>query len=168
MQQPAEARGPAQRIGIVGHQGLPPATRKLVSAALHDVLLRCGNDVVGITCLADGADQLFAHAVLALGHQLEVIVPAERYRGGLSPEAQPEYDQLLARARHIESLPFVESTEEAHMAAGKFVVDRSDLLLAVWDGAPARGYGGTADVVAYAREQGVPVEVIWPEGATRD
>jgi hypothetical protein len=36
---------------------------------------------------------------------------------------------------------------------------------AVWDGQPSGGLGGTADVVAaYAREWGVPVEVVWPEG----
>jgi hypothetical protein len=28
-------------------------------------------------------------------------------------------------------------------------------------------YGGTADVVAYARECGTPVRVIWPDGAQR-
>jgi hypothetical protein len=48
------------------------------------------------------------------------------------------------------------------------VVEASELLVAVWDGEPARGLGGTADVVAYAREGAIPVEVIWPEGATRD
>jgi hypothetical protein len=53
------------------------------------------------------------------------------------------------------------------MDAGKVVVDRSSVLVAVWDGQPSRGLGGTADVVRYARERGVPVEVIWPEGATR-
>ena len=42
------------------------------------------------------------------------------------------------------------------------------MLVAVWDGQPARGLGGTADVVAYARQRGVPMEVIWPQGATRD
>jgi hypothetical protein len=139
-----------------------------VRIALHDALARCGGDIIGITCLADGADQLFARAVITLGGRLEVIVPAEQYRGGLSPQALPEYDQLFAKADRIERLPFVESTEEAHMAAGKLIVDCSSLLLAVWDGAPARGYGGTADVVAYAREQGVPVEVVWPAGASRD
>jgi hypothetical protein len=41
-------------------------------------------------------------------------------------------------------------------------------LLAVWDGKPARGHGGTADVVAAAREQGRTVRVIWPAGSTRD
>jgi hypothetical protein len=30
------------------------------------------------------------------------------------------------------------------------------------------GLGGIADVVAYARQRGVPVRVIWPEGASRD
>jgi hypothetical protein len=41
------------------------------------------------------------------------------------------------------------------------------VLVAVWDGQPSRGLEGTADVVAYANQRGVPVEVIWPEGATR-
>jgi hypothetical protein len=33
---------------------------------------------------------------------------------------------------------------------------QADELYAVWDGKPARAHGGTADVVAYAREQGTP------------
>jgi hypothetical protein len=54
------------------------------------------------------------------------------------------------------------------MDGGRAVGDRSNVLVAVWDGQPARGLGGTADVVvAYARERGVLVQVIWPEGATR-
>jgi hypothetical protein len=44
----------------------------------------------------------------------------------------------------------------------------TDELYAVWDGKPVRAYGGTADVVAYARERGTPVRVIWPDGAQRD
>jgi hypothetical protein len=67
----------------------------------------------------------------------------------------------------VERLPFVESTEQAHLAAGQAVVDRSERLVAVWDGKPARGIGGTADIVSYARQKGVPVIVLWPEGAMR-
>ena len=48
------------------------------------------------------------------------------------------------------------------------MVDRSERLVAVWDGKPARGIGGTADIVSYARQKGVPVVVLWPEGATRE
>ena len=54
-----------------------------------------------------------------------------------------------------------------HMAASNLMVDEADELYAVWDGKPARGYGGTADVVAYARGRGTPVRVVWPDGAER-
>jgi hypothetical protein len=47
-------------------------------------------------------------------------------------------------------------------------VNRSDRLLAVWDGKPAQGLGGTGDIVAYAKSRGLPTTVIWPEGLVRD
>jgi hypothetical protein len=62
----------------------------------------------------------------------------------------------------------IESNEQAHMEASRAMLDRAERLFAVWDGKPARGYGGTADVVAEAQARGIPVTVIWPEGASRD
>ena len=119
--------------------------------------------------LGPGADQLFAEAILDVGGLLHVVVPAERYRDGFEDEdARRRYDQLYHRAVYSERLEYVDSTEEAHMAGGRAIVDQSDVLVAVWDGKPSRGLGGTADVVAYARQVGKPVEVIWPEGARRD
>jgi hypothetical protein len=98
-----------------------------------------------------------------------VVVPARKYRDGFAEEdARRGYDELIARRTYLQELEYVESTEEAHMAGGRAVVDNSDVLVAVWDGQPARGHGGTADVMAYARQRGVRVEVIWPEGATRE
>lgn len=157
-------------IGFSGHQGLPPATTDLVAAELRGKLKRlAGLELIGVTMLGPGADQLFARIVLELGGHLYVVVPAKRYRDGFQdPEARRDYDRLYAMANYFEELDYVESTEEAHMAGGRVVVERADRLLAVWDGKPARGYGGTADIVAYAGERGVPVEVIWPEGASRD
>ena len=43
------------------------------------------------------------------------------------------------------------------------MVEHADVLIAVWDGRPARGMGGTADAVAYARQRGVPV--LWVHAA---
>jgi hypothetical protein len=48
------------------------------------------------------------------------------------------------------------------------MLDAADELFAVWDGKPARGYGGTADVMAVGREGGIPVTVVCPEGSQRD
>jgi hypothetical protein len=156
------------RIAISGHRGLPAPTARLVDQAIRAALAERAPEVTGLSCLADGADQIFARAVTDLGGTLEGIIPASEYRENLPADAQPGYDDLLARAAAVHLLPFTESTPESHMAASELLVDEADELYAVWDGRPARGYGGTADVVAYARERGIPVRVIWPDGAQRD
>jgi hypothetical protein len=156
------------RIAVSGHRGLNAHTADLVNQAVREKLSGHLADVTGLSCLADGADQIFARAVVDFGGRLEVIVPAEEYREGLPAEVHAEYDDLLARAVSVHLLPFTESTSESHMAASKLMVDEADELYAVWDGKPARAHGGTADVVAYARDHDMPVEVIWPVGATRD
>jgi hypothetical protein len=43
----------------------------------------------------------------------------------------------------------------------------ADRLIAVWDGRPARGRGGTAEAVEQARRRAIRVEVMWPRGALR-
>lgn len=156
------------RIAVSGHRGLLAHTVRLVDKAIRTALLPHAPDVIGSSSLADGADQIFARAVSDLGGKIEAVIPASRYREGLPEDSHAEYDDLLAHSVVVHRLPFTESTSESHMAASKFMIDHADELYAVWDGQPARGYGGTADVVAYARERGTPVVVIWPEGAQRD
>jgi hypothetical protein len=157
-----------RRIAISGHRGLPGPTADLVDTAIRAALAEYAPDVTGLSCLADGADQIFARAVIDLGGNLEVTIPASEYRAGLPAAAHPGYDRLLALATAIHRMPFTESTSQAHMEASKAMIDQADELYAVWDGQPARAYGGTADVVAYAREHRKPVRVIWPHGAERD
>jgi hypothetical protein len=159
------------RIAVSGHRGLTPQVETLIRTAIETELasLLAGNEeVVGLSCLADGADQIFASAVTDHGGSLEVIIPAEEYRTDLPDEAKPLYDKLFNRATIVYRCGHRESTPDAHMDASRLMVDRADRLLAVWDGKPARSYGGTADVVAYAEQQNVPVTVVWPHGAYRE
>jgi hypothetical protein len=156
------------RIAISGHRGLPAPTSRLVDQAVRAALAGHAPDVTGISCLADGADQIFARAVTDLGGTLEAVIPAAEYRAGLPADSHAGYDALLAQAASVRRLPFTASTPESHMAASKLMVDAADELYAVWDGRPARAYGGTAEVVAYAREHNTPVHVIWPDHAQRD
>lgn len=156
------------RLAITGHRKLPQVTSDLVYEALRAELSKQPGEVVGISCLADGADSLFARAVLDRGGSLVVIVPAENYRNGLPREHHQIYDELLHQATEVIRLSHIESTSESHMAASIKMLERADRLVAVWDGKPARGYGGTADVVSAARERGIPVTVVWPEGAHRE
>jgi hypothetical protein len=158
------------RVAVSGHRDLTAAVARFVDQSIRHHLAQLPNDgpLVGLSCLADGADQIFARAVLDLGGALEVVVPAHRYRDSLPAGARVGYDELIARAREVHRLDRIESTSDAHMDASLEMLKRADRLIAVWDGQPARGYGGTADVVAAARELGIPVTVIWPDGVVRD
>jgi hypothetical protein len=157
-----------RRIAISGHRGLPDTTSASVDAELRRRLDTIAPDeLVGLSCIADGPDALFAQAVLDRGGQLDVYVPASEYRAGLPAEHHALYDRLLAAATTVHRLRFQASTSESHMAASELMLGHAHELLAVWDGLPARGFGGTADVVTAAHRLGLPVTVIWPEGATR-
>lgn len=157
------------RLGITGHRGLPEKVEQAVRAAIDEFLQRrYTNNITGISCLADGPDSWFAEAVLSNGGSIEVVVPASGYRDALPAGHHPTYDRLLRQARQVHTTGLTESNSEAHMAGSEILVGLADRLVAVWDGKPARGHGGTADVVAYANRHDVPVDVLWPSGATRD
>jgi hypothetical protein len=157
------------RIAISGHRELPERTVNLVNAAIRQWLAEhTDTTLTGLTCLADGADSIFARAVLDASGSLVVVVPATEYRDGLPAEHHPVYDALISRAAEVVRLDHQESTSQSHMDASIYMLSQADRLLAVWDGEPARGYGGTADVVEAAKQHGVPVTVIWPDGASRD
>jgi hypothetical protein len=155
------------RIAVSGHRNLTARTVRLVTEAIQSGLLAAVPPVTGLTCLAEGADQIFARVVLDLGGSIEAAVPAENLRDELTAPGRDGFDQLLAAAATVHRLPFTEPTPAAHMAASELIVNGADELYAIWDGQPARGYAGTADVVAYACSRGVPVRVIWPTGAER-
>jgi hypothetical protein len=157
------------RLAITGHRLLPASTETLVDQALREEIDRHQDDeLAGVSSIADGADSLFAQAVLDAGGALVVIIPAQEYRDGLPAEHHATYESLLSRASRVIALDHLQSNSEAHMAASLRILDEADHLVAVWDGQPARGYGGTADVVTTARERGLPVTVVWPDGASRD
>ena len=87
-----------------------------------------------------------------------------------SDASRQEFNELLAAADEVLVMPAdpgAASREAAYERAGLAVLDGCDLLLALWDGAPGRGRGGTADLVAEARRRGHPVEVIAVEREQR-
>ncbi|MET1074371.1 MAG: hypothetical protein ABWY11_17115 [Umezawaea sp.] len=158
------------RIGITGHSNLVPECVDAVHAAIRDVLheeTAGGSPLIGVTCLAPGADQVFARVVLELGGKVEVVLPASDYRGKIKPENVAVYDELLAQADIVSVLPFMLSGRQAYVAANERMLASVELLVAVWAGGPAGGRGGTGEVVEHARASGVPVVVVWPEAARR-
>lgn len=67
----------------------------------------------------------------------------------------------------VRVMPYEEANRVAYEATNEVLASTCDTLFAIWDGQSGVDKGSTASVVEYARSRGVPVEVIWPEGASR-
>ncbi|MBW5485402.1 hypothetical protein [Streptomyces bambusae] len=158
-----------KRIGVTGHRFLPAAVLEHVEARLRELLGRHEGPLEALSSLADGADQLFAGIALECGADLIAVIPSRAYEEDFQdPASLARYRSLKRLAAGEVRMDFARSTDEAYYAAGTFIADSCDRLVAVWDGLPARGHGGTAEIVAYARSLGKPVTVLWCEGVSRD
>ncbi|MDT0306882.1 hypothetical protein RM780_07885 [Streptomyces sp. DSM 44917] len=155
-------------FAVTGHMDLTDDTVPLVADALRELLSAYApDDLVGVSCIAEGADALFAQAVLAVGGRLVLVIPSRDYRARkVSPEFAATFDGLVEAAHEVVTMPVDRAGREAYEAAGKELLQRADRLVAVWDGRPG-GQGGTAHTVEAARAAQLPVDVIWPAGAAR-
>jgi hypothetical protein len=157
------------RIGVTGHMDLTDDTVPLVAQTLRESLKPYADgNLTGVSCLARGADSIFAEVIIDLGAKLEVILPSTNYRETkVKPDHAPQFDRLLAQATTVRTMPFDTAGRDAYVAANEAVLDSIDQLIAVWDGQPSTGRGGTADTVTDAQSRAVPVIIIWPRGAAR-
>ena len=180
-------------VGVTGHRaevladGSVPVLRQRVRDVLERIeqsgraLLAAESDCFAnqparlrfVSPVADGADQIAAEVALELGWELQVVLPFERqaYRSSLgNPEARERLDLLLERATCILELPGdPEHGLDAYVMTGRATVAHCDVLIAIWDGLPPRGRGGTGEVVQLALTRGTAIVHVplSPGGDTR-
>ncbi|MFI1728917.1 hypothetical protein ACH40E_06685 [Streptomyces acidicola] len=157
-------------IAVTGHMDLTDASVPLVREALRETLKPYADGgFTGTSCIAKGADSLFAEVALGLGGRLVAVIPSQDYRQNkVKPDHAETFDRLIEAADDVLVLPHETANRSAYEDANRTLLQRADLLVAVWNGEPPTGKGGgTADTVIEAREAGLPVDVVWPDGASR-
>lgn len=156
------------RVGFTGHQNIALPERWTWIRQQIEVILKSRFDEhpVALSALAIGGDQLFVETSLGLGYRVEVVVPCRLYEKTFAPLDLSRYEALLSRAGSVTTLPFVEPSEDAFLAAGLYIVDHADVIVAVWNGKPASGRGGTGDIVTYAGKVKRPLLHIHPDAQT--
>lgn len=128
---------------------------------IDDYVVRI-KSVAGYTSLAPGADQIFASSIIDHGKRLVAVVPICRGCNELEDVDKLSFDRFCDQARKIIRVKG-RTPEDAYLKAGKRVVNLVDRMIFVWDGEPARGPGGTADIAAYAllkRKSGVILDPV--------
>ncbi len=155
-------------IGITGHQNIPDVMHSYIRANIKRIIFQHSSDLTGVSSIATGADQIFAEIILQISGKLYVVIPCQEYESSFKDKSSLlRYRYLLGEAKDVEVLSYTSPSEEAFLAAGKRIVDLSQILVAIWDGKPARGKGGTADIVQYANELHVETVIIWPTDFSR-
>lgn len=170
-------------LGVTGHRDLEDVER------VRDLLFEQITSLekaypftpfVALSSLAEGADRLFARVILDRGIPLYVPLPfaAEEYEKdfpqsvevfrGLCHQAEAVFAVPLAASVDMQRMGRSPDTNESHAdrdlqyaMAGIYIAQRAHILFALWDGKPARGIGGTAQVVSY-RQFGRPQDLDLP------
>jgi hypothetical protein len=161
-------------LGATGHRHLarPQEVEAGVERALLSVEERFpGRPLRLFSSLAEGADRIVARRVLMReAASLVAVLPMPRRQyvaDFLTPESLDEFSKLVEAADDIVELPLQETRARCYEQAGLYLLGHCEVLIAVWDGLPSRGRGGTGDIVASAAARHVPVLWIQTDPAAR-
>lgn len=159
-------------IGVSGHRHIDIKNENL-QKKLRDALKQIINDadeVKLISPLAEGSDRLFIDIAFEIVpmkiKNLTIPMPFEKDRYMKDFKKQSSRDKFeyyfdKSNFKNSEKLSIDsfstlagKNDDESYLNVGKCVVDKSDILVALWDGKKANGIGGTGDIVKYAEEEG--------------
>jgi len=165
------------RIGVTGHVDLTAAEiaavrdplRRAISRVRHDLIASDASTPIRLAVvsqLAEGADRLAVWEVLRQAAEdrqeadVEVVLPmgltefivAQR----LDVESLAEFEWLLERASSMVRIGHPATEEEGYELAAQWLVQRCDVLIAIWRGDPSGGRGGTAETLRLAALHGLP------------
>ncbi len=174
------------RVGVTGHREGSDLGSEALREAIQKVLAQIGSIALEaflakrqrfakdpnmpilrlVSSLAQGADRLVAQEATAKEYKLHALLPFPRGIYAKDPNlgSLDEFNDLLddqEKTERVFELDNSSATEAerkaAYEAAGRLVLRQSDILIAIWDGEPARGMGGTGQIVEEAQALEIPV-----------
>ncbi len=121
------------------------------------------NCTEAITGMALGGDTIFALAVLELKNEgynikLHCAVPFKHYSIKWNDKDRTLYKSILHAADTVKLVSDDEYKAWLLQKRNEYMVDLSDLIIAIWDGSPS----GTANCINYAKKYYKPIIYINP------
>jgi len=139
-------------IGIVGHRDLGDKNDGLyVQLCCHKILSELRYrypKIKAISAISEGADSIFAQSAIALDIQLESVIPFDDFKSDFPEETSYErYKSLRKKSDYETRVNFSGRSNLAYKKSMEWVVFKSDIVLAVWDGKEIGSIGGTWEAV---------------------
>lgn len=145
-------------VAITGHRNLHATAVPLLAAAVQEIFESLRRQfphspVIALSGMADGADRVGAAAALAAGAALVAVLPRQRqeYRRELSSDhSRDEFDRMISQAACVIELPAIPADAQdsaPYVALANFLSLHAHAVVAMWDGRPGAGPGGTEHMV---------------------
>jgi hypothetical protein len=113
------------------------------------------------SCLAEGADRLITRILVkTLAAELTIVLPLpepQYLKDFQTNESIQEFNDLKQLAGKIIEPDHELLRPHAYQAANLTLIKNCALLVAIWDGKPAKGPGGTGEMVEMSRQAGIPL-----------
>jgi hypothetical protein len=142
------------QIGITGHRDLKKVCvthyRKELETLLK-ALKKEHTSVILYSALADGADRLIVEVAIALNIDYIVVLPMEKvvYCQDFSQSSLKKFEYFLNNALAVKEMPLLENRDAQYEIAGRYISDKSNILISLWDGCHTYLQGGTSEIVKY-------------------
>jgi hypothetical protein len=176
-------------IGATGHRDIPQSEHEAVQGRVHDFLVELrtrytNTPMLLLTSLAEGADRLCAYAALSKDVHIPLLVPLPMakvmYEQDFEGESLAEFHRLLHSAVGWMEMPLIADNTSNGVEArgpqrdlqyesvGRYIAQKSQILIALWDGEETNLTGGTASVIRFQRDgilTSEPCTLESPEGS---
>lgn len=153
-------------IGITGHRDLNESTSTQLAVKIQQFLdeiitLLPNTPIEIITGMADGADRILAKEAINKGLNIHAVLPMSEaeYKADFSDESWQDYQKILTNTLvrttvlAVENIDNIKAQEQGsernkyYHALAQYLVEQSNVIIAVWDGVNRGLKGGTGDVV---------------------
>jgi hypothetical protein len=176
------------RIGIAGHDNLDPSQINRLEQAVDEAInfieqKFSQHNLIVFSPLAAGADRLVARRLLNRdAPRLIAVLPVaqDEYLNEFGPTDEYSIDSqgaelrqelkywLSNKAIEIIQMPPSPTRRAAHLKAGYFIAENSDILIVIWDGNKEQTGLLTTQIVARAEELNKPICHIWADNFNGD
>ena len=152
------------KIAVSGHRQLSnlPYLENGIIAAAGRINNAFSNHQYHVwSCLAEGADRILSQILVKrLSAKLTIVLPLpelEYIKDFKTDKSIQEFRYLKQMAEKIIVPDQIFARPLAYQVANQTLLQDCDLLVAIWDGMPARGPGGTSEVVESIRQAEKPL-----------
>jgi hypothetical protein len=152
------------KVAVSGHRQLTnlPYLENDILAAADRIQTAFSNHQYHVwSCLAEGADRILSRILVKrLEAKLTIVLPLpelEYIKDFKTDKSIQEFRDLKQMADNIIVPDQIFARPLAYQVANHTLLQDCDLLVTIWDGMPARGPGGTSEVVESIRQAEKPL-----------